>query len=187
MAFNYANIASDALDTWLNGLLAKLKSVINAFPGGNIVAGSVTLDKLAKQKARGTWDMSPSGDTLINASVNPVSIRTVLNSDGIAAMYKIVGWSVGVGQSAGGAAPVLSTSATLTFHDNGGAPILTIPIDSSTALSTTVPLSADLSATPVSISSGHVLSCRYTWAATAGTAYYGLKIHLDWTLSHAGT
>lgn len=186
MAFNYPNLSADQLDTWSNGLLAKLKSIINAFPGANLVNSSVSLNKLAKQRARGTWSFCFSG-TLVNANVATLFSRTILNSDGAAATYQIVGWSVSVNKILTGTTLTGSASASLTFHKNGGAAFLTIPIDTGTALAIGTPLSSDLSGAPLSIASGDILTCNYNWATTAGASYPGVEVHLDWTLPHAGT
>jgi hypothetical protein len=184
MAFNYPNIAADALDTWLNGLLAKLKSVINAFPGANIVNSSVTLNKLAKQKARGTWSFSRT-DVLGAANRLNIFSRTILNSDAAAADYKIVGWSVSVNNDVAGTAFAAATDADIKVYRTGVL-ILTIPFDTGTALAIGTPLSSDLSGAPITFASGGILTVDYVWAAGACT-YPSVQLHLDYTLPHAGT
>lgn len=185
MAFNYPNLSTDPLDTWLNGLLAKLKSVINAFPGANLVNSSVTLNKLAKQKARGTWSFCRN-DVLVNASKTNIFSRTILNSDAAAADYKIVGWSVSVNNDVAGTAFTGSVSADLKVY-RSGVLILTIPINTGTALAVGTPLSSDISASPITFASGGILTVDYIWATTAGASYPSLQLHLDYTLPHAGT
>ena len=200
-AFNYPDIVSDQLDTWLNGFKNKVKAFLNAIPGASLVAGSVTVDKLAKQKSRFcvSW-CAPN--YLVNASVNNLFCRQFLNSDGGAATYQIVGWSVSVNQDPSSAAPptaaswnasalTKSVTASITVHKAPGgvvgAAILTIDISTATTLAFNVPLSADLSGAPISVSNGDVLVVRYNWATTAGAVYPGLELCLDMTLQHAGT
>lgn len=189
-AFNYPDIVSDQLDTWLNGFKNKVKGFLNAIPGASLVAGSVTVDKLAKQKARFTvtWN---APNVLVNANVSPLFTRTFLNSDGGAASYQIVGWSVSVNQDVAASALIKSVTATITIHKAPGgvtgAAILTIDISSATALAFNIPLSADLSGAPISVSSGDVLVAKYNWATTTNTSYPGLEVCLDMTLQHAGT
>ena len=109
MAFDYPDLGTDQVDSWANGFKAKVKAILNAFPGSALVINSVTVDKLAKQKARFTVSWCAQ-DTPINASINPIFSRTFLNSDGAAAVYKIVGWSVSVNNIAAATALAKSVS-----------------------------------------------------------------------------
>lgn len=191
--FSYPNITSlDALNTWLNGLVAKTATIFNAFPGAAINASSVTVDKLAKQKARATWSFKSNTIWVGNNNPNLFS-RTILNSDGAAANYNIVGWSVSVNHNdPSTATPTTLTKqagVTLTWHKAPagvvGAAFLTMDISSSSSLAYNVPVSSDISGAPLAISAGDVIVCKYNAAASA--SYPGLEVHLDYTLQHAGT
>lgn len=187
MAWDWNNITgSDTLSTWLNGMKNSIKGFVNAFDGSNLVASSVALSKLAKQKARHTWALSAEG-TYAGTSRADIMGRRVLNSDGATATYKIVGWSLYCGTTPGGGGITKGAGNLLTVKYNGSS-LFTIDLNSASfAIGT--PIGSDLSASPYSLDSSvanPTLTVDYTYGGVAGS-YPGMQLCLDVTLNHAGT
>lgn len=192
MAFDYPNItSSDALDTWLNGFKTRIKSIVNAFPGAALNDSSVTVGKLAKPKARGTWSFK-TDQTCAAVDNTCLFSRSLLQSDGAAATYSIVGWSVSVNDNEAASAtfPTLTKQAGvyLKWYVATGGVLgslkLTMDISSSSSLAKWVPVSSSAPAITLA-STDDVLVCQYVSAA--GAVYPGLEVHIDYTLQHAGT
>lgn len=184
MAWDWNNITgSDTLSTWLNGMKNSIKGFVNAFDGSNLVASSVALSKLSKQKARECWSFyAPMGAT----SRNNIMSRRVLNSDGATATYRIVGWSLSCNTDSAATALTKVAGSSLAVVYNGST-LFTIDLNSA-SLALGTPIGSDLSASPYSLDSSvanPTLTVNYTSGGAA--SYPAMELKLDVTLNHAGT
>jgi len=163
MAFSQAQItaAVDILLTKVNGLITKLNSILNNFPGEALAAGSVTAAKLAKPKSEQLMVFCKSGaSAFVTASQTGVWQADGLASDGAAVTRVITGWSFAVD---GGGTLTKGALNTLLVKVNGSTQI-TIDLNDA-ALALAVPISA--TGLSVSWPSGQILRVDYTYGGTA--------------------
>lgn len=185
---------TDTFSGWVNSLLTRLSAYLNSFPGSDIQDSSVSLSKLAKQKARFDCCMR-SPLALEGATITTIGSRTMPTSDSAAATYRLVGWSFSVnsGPCLSNVGPALvagaltkAATAVVRVRVNGVTTLLTIDVSSATALAIGTPLYADVSGSGLTVQSGDVVSWDYVWTAGAGAKYPNPELHLDFTLAHAG-
>lgn len=183
MAFSFADYvaSNDVAVTWLNSLKTKVAAILNSFPGGNIVAGSITQAKLAKGKANQTWSFC-QGKAIAATSLLVVDARTALNVDGASnSSFRITGYSFHSGIT--GAGPTKG-AGNLLYVSIAGVRSVTIDLNAA-GLAIGVPVAAALSPA-VSFTSGQVITVEYVYGGVAGS-YPTPRLDLDVTVNHVST
>lgn len=189
MAFSFAApTITDKIKDYVASFVSKTVSIINAFPGGNLVDASVTNAKLAKAKALFSKTLVLNGGaTLLVADTASVAGWRVPYIDGASsATFRITGWSFHVTGGTAGTAVTLGANNQLFVKVNGVTQI-TIDINAADAHGNTLaagtPIQSAAAMALVTLTSGQRVTVDYDYGGTAAS-YPNPELHLEIAVVH---